>query len=793
VLTVGATCLLTFIAFIVFRSPGPVVPTEYQGVWITLPLVEEDPADIARAQTGQEVLEEQRGSEARRSAVRERAPEVANTHSFSTEPASAPEVGGRMANALEDKSGQPYESLGARSKSTAPRSVQIPSTSVTAIKSARFGGPIYAINLESTVTPIDSSTVKMLPVIGAGRLYVTRFEKDSRIWHRLRLGFFENEQNARQVLAPLRSDYPDAWVTRITPEEALASAGTAIHEPTPSANTPVLLVALPPDSPSELPERSPSDFDHTASSTSGFAVVDEIGNAREIGHGTISDSPTPWAQAADSSVGNSPGKTSDNSWVEGNLYRPSSTERALLKRWSQSTVASQPGGNNRDVDGRVGLVGYSIGFEGETERPGSDRPLNNADEWQQSFAFRGDLSFSRLAKLQFRNELIEQRDEQTEYIGDFLIGRNSDQWRQNRINSSTLDIGFFDNRLTSKTVLNSSRYTSSDLDDKYTVGYQLLQALNLQILRGENTRLSIFGTYGEVDQNYNDFALDEDDKTKKNPFSEPGQAGFKFGGTLGLGPADLTLAQTDSWDDGSQTRTYEATLGLDLNRLRPLSSGLLGETFWKVAPDFVSLSYGVGTVDVGTGIANRTRDVSASANWAWDSGYTYLGYWSSYYDNRQPGNEDYDWTGEGLDLGGGLWGNRWNVDGWLSLSRSYQMGEWSEAQDLSLGGGLSLSVRPISLPDLKVSLSSDHYKGDYTANDGLSHRSSWIFTSELDFTKYFAEAWGPRTSKFGMVFQVRNDSDFEKWGGSGVRDSDAEYFVGLRMGIGLGEDGPRSH
>ena len=318
--------------------------------------------------------------------------------------------------------------------------------------------------------------------------------------------------------------------------------------------------------------------------------------------------------------------------------------------------------------------------------------------------------------------------------------------------------------------------------------------MDLDVWRGEDTHLSVFGTYGEVDKDYNDFALDDDDKNKKkNPFSDPGQAGIKFGGTFGLGPADITLAQTDSWDaedsNGSQKTEYETKLGFDLNNLRGYTGELFGESFWNIAPDSVYASYGFGAVDIGSGSGteDRTTDISAGANWDWGNGYTSLSYWYSNYDNRQPGSQDYDWAGDGFDLGGGMWGSRWNFDGWLYLSRSEQMGEWSEATDLSLGGGLSMAYQPDEFPDLKLSIGSDYFRGNYIASDGTSQSRSWALTSELDFTKFWAELWGPRPSNLGMVFQLENNSSFEKWGGESDQESETNYFIGLTMGIGLGE------
>jgi hypothetical protein len=53
--------------------------------------------------------------------------------------------------------------------------------------------------------------------------------------------------------------------------------------------------------------------------------------------------------------------------------------------------------------------------------------------------------------------------------------------------------------------------------------------------------------------------------------------------------------------------------------------------------------------------------------------------------------------------------------------------------------------------------------------------------------KYWEELWGPRQSDLGMVFQLRNDSSSERWGGESEHESNTEFFVGLKMSVGFGE------
>ena len=57
--------------------------------------------------------------------------------------------------------------------------------------------PIYTINLESTPRPADPSPFAERLGLEQYRVYTTQFEKDGRTWHRLRLGFFESERDAR--------------------------------------------------------------------------------------------------------------------------------------------------------------------------------------------------------------------------------------------------------------------------------------------------------------------------------------------------------------------------------------------------------------------------------------------------------------------------------------------------------------------------------------------------------------------------------------------------------------------
>jgi tetratricopeptide (TPR) repeat protein len=83
----------------------------------------------------------------------------------------------------------------------------------------------YVINLESSRTPLDPPAMSDLPGLGSAQLYMTEVRIDGKTWHRLRLGFFQTEQEAEAVLQKQRAAYPQAWTAKISADEfALADA-----------------------------------------------------------------------------------------------------------------------------------------------------------------------------------------------------------------------------------------------------------------------------------------------------------------------------------------------------------------------------------------------------------------------------------------------------------------------------------------------------------------------------------------------------------------------------------------
>lgn len=107
----------------------------------------------------------------------------------------------------------------------------------------------FVINLSSTREPVDQDAVAgILP--GGKTLYISDIDLGSAVWHRLRLGFFDSEEAAREMLATLTARFPKAWVGRAEPAEIAAAEGhpLAIAAAAPStsgAGTPEPIAATP--------------------------------------------------------------------------------------------------------------------------------------------------------------------------------------------------------------------------------------------------------------------------------------------------------------------------------------------------------------------------------------------------------------------------------------------------------------------------------------------------------------------------------------------------------------------
>ena len=87
----------------------------------------------------------------------------------------------------------------------------------------------YAINLQSNLVPVKRSDLPSLNIYESYQLYSTLFNKDGKVWHRWRLGFFPTEKAAQKVLKSLRKTFRSAWITTVSMQEREQAARQAIE------------------------------------------------------------------------------------------------------------------------------------------------------------------------------------------------------------------------------------------------------------------------------------------------------------------------------------------------------------------------------------------------------------------------------------------------------------------------------------------------------------------------------------------------------------------------------------
>ncbi len=86
----------------------------------------------------------------------------------------------------------------------------------------------YVLNLESSIQPLQLPTLPTLSTDQALLLYATQSEVDSRLWNRLRLGFFSTKDEALAIQRQLQAQFPRAWIATAAADERQQAATNGI-------------------------------------------------------------------------------------------------------------------------------------------------------------------------------------------------------------------------------------------------------------------------------------------------------------------------------------------------------------------------------------------------------------------------------------------------------------------------------------------------------------------------------------------------------------------------------------
>jgi hypothetical protein len=753
-------------------------------------------------------------------------------------PVDVTQVAGLGLGSVEEASPQ---SIGDSQKTAVSRLIEKTSVPVSAQEPVRHGGPLFAINLELALQSNDSPAVAMHPRFESRRLYVTRFENNGEIWRRLRLGFFQSKETAQLALADLWSTYPNAWVTRIEPKELAEASGAAIWQSA-SYDNPAVQVAAAPEPASEAPETGKSYLDLAIPEVT---VKPDVGDGASDGQRTVVEEATqvaltpssPEPEVTDSSLADISGAGSPAFGFRSSDYRVSSSELALLQRW------------NKSGEGTPVAVGVGLSFAGsdaswgsiESEFNGGTFGLSEVspafgkeDEWEQQTSLSSNLQFRNGAQVTLGHSYKGERNSEDENFGLDFVGQSED-WEEDTLNDTTLKIGLWGDRLEFSSLYSVSRHDEASFGDDVVTGQGLFQSLNANLFQGEGISLSISGSYGTADDAYSSSAGGDDDEDSDGS-AAPLRAGteamdYGLEAEFALGFADLSLSHDTTWEtkdlnddyeqqvssdyelglgfdavdltvsynttvetsgrgedrDREKSVEYEAEVGYQVQALRGLLGNSFGETFWNVAPDHVSASYGIKQSKASSGSRDETTELGTSASWDWDGGYTSLSYYYSFQDDQVEGSGDNDYRSEGLDFGGGLWGESWTFDAGVSVNRSASLGQWDKSTELGIDPYIYMSYKPEHWPDMSLSGSTGYYKGDYIAYGGTSTSRYWEVSTEFDFAKFWPEIVDSEDESMMLVFQLEGDSSKEDWDAYESSDSNLDYFVGFKIDLTFGE------
>lgn len=105
----------------------------------------------------------------------------------------------------------------------APAAPTAPGSAARLVRTPEAAATRYVINLESSQQPFATADMPKLDLPGKTRVFITDATIDGKLWHRLRVGYFDTADDAARALRQARSQYPSAWIDRAdaSPQEEL--------------------------------------------------------------------------------------------------------------------------------------------------------------------------------------------------------------------------------------------------------------------------------------------------------------------------------------------------------------------------------------------------------------------------------------------------------------------------------------------------------------------------------------------------------------------------------------------
>jgi hypothetical protein len=309
-----------------------------------------------------------------------------------------------------------------------------------------------------------------------------------------------------------------------------------------------------------------------------------------------------------------------------------------------------------------------------------------------------------------------------------------------------------------------------------------LQRLEIKAVESGPVELMVFSQYGSVGRFFESAKLQD----RSDPFLNSGNETLEAGGTLGLGPLSLTLAQSaqeDLLDDHGNAAPRKGIFqrARASVSLAELTAGTPVETAWL--PDSVWFSTEQGVVRPLYGAATEddlSRTLAAGLSWSSSLIYGHLGYSRETYESANAATLDL--LTDTLDAGIGVHRPAWNLYASFGLGRTeYPVGTVNAVDhnvDFSIFGGIKVP----DLPDLTLAATISHYLADYPADDTAGRYSSWDLNAKLDFSKLLHDKFAKSGASLGFIYGLSGHANADGYSGS---DQTIDHAIGIQVSVPL--------
>ena len=450
--------------------------------------------------------------------------------------------------------------------------------------------------------------------------------------------------------------------------------------------------------------------------------------------------------------------------------------------------------------------GARDGFAGSFEVPflyQANQTLNSNDPFQQfmrpfdqngqpSSKFSSSLSSGALNLNLDSNFRDSSKIAGDSFLG-FIVGNNA-KWQDNQVGYTNVNTDLGDS-VRVKTRFGASTYEASDQfftslgksgDDQraarfanvgFASGSAALTRVEEDVLRFGDGKVTAFQEFARVDRFFEDLRFSDKTQraqTRDDVFSKPDRETGTYGAAFSQGSSGISFSQSSISNISDDPSNFYRQQRFDSKAWlgpREFSEkyGIAGNSLLGfIIPSSIYVTYGEGQVrsaDPSLPTA-AVIDTSAGAGWKWENVYATAGVWRSVETGAQlTSNLTTRSFSEGGNVNIGLYSRRWNVNGYISASRSSYddaFNALNSSAAYNVGGGASVTFLLERLPNVTLALDISTYGDTYVPLNGADAGRVNTAGLALDFSKYLDERSG---QKFQLFYYAKDQISDSLWSG----------------------------